>query len=170
MPSDWRNSYMDLDKKADKMTLQIDRDLFVLQFGLDPDYAIDFAENQAWLDRQTGEILFVIPEIGDEDVDQAILGRVADDPERYLEIPHTDHIDDHHAILQEFLVSAWTEDDERREHAAGTYEYVGHSIGRWRKEMEDEDTWHAFSKFRDDALLERATTFLRQHGVEPEWV
>ena len=104
----------------------------------------------------------------EEQHNQWVLEQITADPECFLEIPHTDHVDDHHAILREFLVSAWTEDEQRRVLAADIYD-VGHSIGGWRKQMDDKDVWDAFVSFREAALAERATVFLRQHGVEPEW-
>lgn len=39
-------------------------------------------------------------------------------PERYLEIPDRDH-GEHHDILQDFLSSNWTDDEERPEHDRG---------------------------------------------------
>ena len=91
--------------------------------------------------------------------------RVANSPARYLEILGLDH-GDHHEILQEFLNSDWTDDDDARLKAREAY--FG-SIGGWKKTVGDEGVVYAYYNFRDRAIRSRAEQSLHERGVEPEW-
>ena len=91
--------------------------------------------------------------------------RVAAEPERYLEIPGLDH-GEHHEILRQFLRSDWTGDDIRwcRVEAA----YSG-SIGRWKRDVRDEEAVHAFHDFQEKRMAELAEEFLLENVIVPEW-
>lgn len=76
-------------------------------------------------------------------------------PERYLEIPDRDH-GEHHDILQDFLSSNWTDDEELWTRARQAY---SGSIGRWKQEVEKQDVVHSYYEFRDRKVKELAEEF-----------
>lgn len=82
-----------------------------------------------------------------------------------MTIPGRDHCE-YHQILQEFLTSPWTEDEEAR--AAAQAAYNG-SIGRWIKAVKDEIIVEAFYEYRESKTKRMAEDFLRQRGIEPHW-
>lgn len=152
--------------------LTIDETLFRMAFDRDVVFH-DSCPQMTYLDRQTGEILWVFEE--DEDAhmeagispaeNKAIRQRVTASPDRYLEIPGLDH-GDHHDILQQFIASDWTDDEEAKSNAQDAY--FG-SIGGWKKSVEDEGAIHAFYDFRDRRTQQLAEAFLCQHGIKPCW-
>ena len=91
--------------------------------------------------------------------------RVAAEPECYLEIPGLDH-GDHHDILRQFLRSDWTGDDARWRRAGEAY---SGSIGRWKRDVRDEEAVHAFQAFQEEQIAKLAEEFLLENGVVPEW-
>ena len=136
--------------------------------------ALDYAEPQsAWLDRQTGEVLWIYD--SDEDAhmvinippeeNRALHERVAAEPARYLEIQGLDGRD-HNRILRDFLRSDWTGDVARRQRAADAY--TGR-IGEWKRRIDDRETIHAYHAFRDRRVEELAEEYLREEGIEPRW-
>lgn len=150
----------------------IDRALFTMAFGRDVDYH-DTVPQLIYLDRQTGDMVWLYG--SDEDADKEA-GIPADDnrkgrqaieaePDRYLEIPGLDH-DDHHRILRRFLWSDWTRDKARRQRAEDAYRG---SIGKWKRDVQDEDAIHAFYEFREAEIEAMAEEFLRENGIDPIW-
>lgn len=150
----------------------IDRALFTMAFGRDVDYH-DSVPQLIYLDRQTGDVVWLY---GSDDDAEMEVGIPADEnrqerlaieaePERYLEIPGLDH-DDHHRILRRFLMSEWTRDKARRRRAEDAYRG---SIGKWKRDVGDEDAIHAFYDFRDAEIEAMAEEFLRENGIEPIW-
>ena len=157
---------------APSKKLPIDEVAFLEAFGRDVDFHDNYPQ-AVYLDRQTGDLLWLYDD--DEDADSeagispednaATRQRVADSPARYLEILGLDH-GDHHEILQEFLNSDWTDDDDARLKAKEAY--FG-SIGGWKKAVADEGVVYAYYAFRDQAIKNMAEQFLHEKGVEPEW-
>ena len=155
-----------------RVALSVDRALFMMAFGRDVDFHDTYLQ-LIYLDRQTGDIVWLYGSDGDAFMEAGIPadenreGREAVDaePDRYLEIPGLDH-DDHHRILKRFLWSDWTGDKERRRRAEDTY---AGSIGKWKRDVGDEDAVHAFYDFRDAEIEAMAVEFLRENGIEPNW-
>ena len=152
--------------------LGIDRGLFAMAFGRDVDYH-DTLPQLIYLDRQTGDIVWLYGSDNDATMEAGIpadenrMGRQAikAEPERYLEIPGLDH-DDHHRILRRFLMSDWTRDKGRRHRAEDAYRG---SIGKWKRDVGDDDAINAFYDFRDAEIEAMAKAFLRENGIEPVW-
>ena len=150
----------------------IDKALFTMAFGRDVDFH-DTYPQVVYLDRKTGDVIWIYGSDHDAEMEAGISPdenrqeREAVDaaPERYLEIPGLDHTD-HHRILQRFLRSDWTRDDERWERAQGAYRG---SIGKWKRDVRDEDAVHAFYAFREAEVEAMAEEFLRENGIEPIW-
>ncbi len=158
------------DSELQKLT--IDRLDFELAFSHAPDPM--YASTQfAYLDRQTGEVIWVYENDEDADMEvgipaeenRAVRQRIETAPERYLDIPGLDHGDDHD-ILRGFLKSDWTDDDESWRKTK--YAYRG-SIGRWKRAVNDRDVIQAYYDFSNRRAAELADEFLRDHGIEPEW-
>ena len=72
----------------------------------------------------------------------------------------------HYDILQEFLYSDWSADEETRRRAQKAY--FG-SIGGWKRAVADDDVVRSFYSFREIAIKSRAEQFLREHGVRAGW-
>ena len=150
----------------------IDRALFTMAFGRDVDYH-DTVPQLIYLNRQTGDIVWLYGSDDDAYMEAGIPaddnreGRQAIDaePDRYLEIPGLDH-DDHHRILRRFLRSGWTRDEARRQRVEDAY---AGSIGKWKRDVGDEDAIHAFYDFRDAEIEAMAEEFLRENGIDPIW-
>ena len=152
--------------------LGVDRELFAMAFGRDVDFH-DIGPQLIYLDRQSGDIVWLYVtddeaymEVGTP-VDEHRQERLAveADPERYLEIPGLDH-DDHHRILRRFLWSDWTRDKDRRQRAEDAYRG---SIGKWKRDVRDEEAVDAFYAFREAEIVAMAEEFLRENGIEPVW-
>jgi hypothetical protein len=152
--------------------LAIDEMLFRQAFDRDVTFHDDCPQS-AILDRESGEIFWVYANDDDAhteagispEVNAAIRQRVADGHDRYLEIPGHDH-GEHHEILQEFLASDWTEDEEAKSTARAAY--FG-SIGGWKKVVDDKSVVDAFVDFRERRTKQMAEAFLRAQGIEPQW-
>jgi hypothetical protein len=119
--------------------LTIDEMMFLGAFGRDADYQ-DAHPQSAHLDRGTGDIAWVYD--SERGADEAGIAPeenermrevIAATPDQYLIIPGRTH-DQHHDILQEFLDSDWTPDEEARRSARNAYH---RSIGLWLKSAED---------------------------------
>lgn len=153
-------------------TLAIDRELFLMAFGRDVDYH-DSVPQRTWLDRSTGEVLWLYE--CDEDAywqagipageNREERERVEAELDRYLEIPGLDH-GEHHGILRGFLASGWTGDEARRRRADAAY---SGSIGRWKDDVGDEGAVHAFHEYREARITEMGEGFLRENGIVPDW-
>jgi hypothetical protein len=153
-------------------TLSIDRSLFTMAFGRDVDY--DSVHPQvAWLDRRTGDVIWVYENDDDACMDAGIPAeenrkdreRIAAEPGRHLEIPGLDH-GDHHDILKAFLRSDWCDDEVRVRQAEAAY--FG-SIGGWKENVNDQDAVHAFFDFQDQRILMLAEIYLLENGIIPQW-
>ena len=153
--------------------LEIDEMLFRQAFDRDTDFHDAFPRS-VYLNMETGEILWAYEDDEDAYMDigvspsenQAIRKLIAASPDRYLEIPGLAH-GDHHDILQEFLDSDWTEDEETKNIARNAY--FG-SIGGWKKSLGDDSILHAFYDFRDLRTKQMAEEFLRKQGIDPHWI
>ncbi len=153
-------------------SLAIDRSLFIMAIGRDVDYH-DSLPQITWLDRSTGDVLWLYEcdedaffEVGiPAEENREERERVEAEPERYLEIPGLGH-GEHHGILREFLRSGWTGDDARRRRAEAAY---SGSIGRWMREVGDEEAVRAFREYREARIAAMAEEFLRENGITPAW-
>ncbi len=153
-------------------SLAIDRELFMMAFGRDVEYH-DMALQRTWLDRRTGDVLWLYECDEDAYMEVGIPAeenreereRVEAEPERYLEIPGLDH-GEHHGILRRFLRSDWSGDEARRRRADAAY---SGSIGRWKRDVADEGAVHAFRDFQEAQIAKLAEGFLRENGIVPEW-
>lgn len=144
---------------------------FSSAFDRDVDFESDGQE--AYLDLRTGEVLWIFVE--DEDAwmhaglareeNKALREMVDSAPGRYLEIPGRNH-GEYHELLREFLGSAWTTDERKRQRAADAY--VG-SIGGWKKAVRDPDIIHAYHDYCDRRLQELAEEFLQEHDIRVLW-
>jgi len=150
--------------------LSIDMTLFLMAFDRDVDY--ENPAQLAYLDLVSGSVIWFFEE--DEDAEMygldteenaAERSRIGYDPGRFLLIPGLSH-GEHHDILKSFLASGWTDDDRQRSFAQNAY--TG-SIGRWKKTITDQDTIHAYYRFRDQRIAELAESFLLENGVKVEW-
>jgi hypothetical protein len=152
--------------------LVIEEVFFNLAFERDVDFQ-DVCPQSTYLDLESGEIIWVYEEDEDAYVESGISKeenlemreRIEAASDRYLEIPGLNH-SDHHEILQEFLNSDWTDDEETWRKARDAY--FG-SIGGWKKSLKDERILYAFYDYRDRKTKKMADEFLREHGVDPEW-
>ena len=150
----------------------IDYAIFSQAYGRDVEFHEAYPES-TYLDLERGEILWVYKEDEDAAIEvgippeenRAMRERIETAPDHYLEIPGLHH-GDHHKILQEFLDSDWTDDEEARSKARNAY--IG-SIGGWKKSVDDEGVVHAFYDFRDHKTKQMAEEFLREYGIQPQW-
>ena len=150
----------------------IDRELFLMAFGRDVDFH-DTYPQVVYLDRKTGDVIWIYGSDHDAEMEVGIPAEenrrereaIETEPDRYLEIPGLDH-DDHHRILRRFLLSDWTRDKERRQKAEDAYRG---SIGKWKRDVGDEDAVDAFYAFRETEIVAMGEEFLRENGIEPIW-
>ena len=157
-------------RKLQKLT--IDWGVFKIAFDRDADFH-DAYPQSAYMDRRTGEIIWFFDddkhawmETGTPaEENQAARQQVESMPDQFLEIPGRSH-GDNHEILQEFLDSYWTDDEELRQKARGAYL---RSIGGWMKNLDDQSIIYEYFNFRDQRLTEMREEFLRSHGIEPNW-
>jgi hypothetical protein len=158
--------------QSSKRKLVIDEVFFSLAFERDVDFH-DMGPQSTYLDLNTGEIIWVYEEDEDayldvgisEEENREIRERIEAASDRYLEIPGLSH-SEHHEILQAFLNSHWTDDEETWRNVRDAY--FG-SIGGWKKSLEDERILHAFYDYRDRMIKQMAEEFLREHGIYPRW-
>jgi len=150
--------------------LEVDESFFIDAFGRDPNFA-DLLPECYYLDTETGEIIWLFeddeaPHVSDITPEQnrEIRERVEASPERYLEIPGMSH-SEHHAVLQRFLESDWTDDEEAKEKARRVY---NRSIGDWKMSA-DSNAESAYLAYRYEVAKKEAEDFLREHGIEPIW-
>lgn len=153
--------------------LNIDTYPFMLAFEHSNDYETGDTKRTTYLDRDTGELLWVYAEDRDATFyeglapeDNAELrAHIAAAPKRYLEIRGLTH-DDHHDLLHAFLESDWTDDDDMRliAHLA----YYG-SIGEWRHQV-GEEIYAAFEAYRIDVIQGLAERWLVKNRIMPIWL
>ena len=153
--------------------MEIERSMFLMGFGRDVDYHDAFPKS-FWLDQRTGDVVGVYDDDDDADAEAGSLAaeynrvtreRVAAEQEHYLEIPGRSH-GEHHDILRQFLRSDWTDDAARRRAVEEAY---SGSIGRWKREVQDEDAVYAFYSFREWQIEKLAEQFLSGHGIAVIW-
>ena len=150
----------------------IDKGIFTMAFGRDVDFH-DTVPQLIYLDRKTGDVIWLYESDHDAEMEAGISAdenrqeqeAVDAEPERYLEIPGLDH-DDHHRILRRFLMSGWTRDKARRRRAEDAYRG---SIGKWKRDVDDDEAIHTFYAFREAEIEAMAEEFLRENGIEPIW-
>ena len=150
----------------------VDRALFIMAFGRDVDFH-DTVPQLIYLDRHTGNVVWLYGSDDDAylmtgipaDENREERDAIATEPDRYLEIPGLDH-HDHHRMLRQFLRSDWTSDKDRRRRAENAY---AGSIGKWKRDVGDEDAIRAFYDFRDAQIEAMAEDFLRKNGIDPNW-
>ncbi len=133
----------------------------------------EFSEpQQAYLDLQTGEILWVYESDDDyaavmnhePEVNAENRERVEAQPDRFIEIPECDTIDDNE-MLRAFLATEWTSDEMLARRAREAYHG---SIGKWKKDIDhNPEIIRAWRAFESKAAQRRALEFLAEHGVEP---
>ncbi len=158
------------DSKLQKLTIEWISFELAFSHAPDPLYA---STQSAYLDRQTGEVIWVYENDEDAEMEakipaeenRSVWQRIEATLERFLEIPGLDHGDDHD-ILRAFLKSDWTDDDEVWRKTK--YAYRG-SIGRWKRAVNDRDIIQAYYDFSNRRAAELADEFLRDHGIEPDW-
>ncbi len=107
-----------------------------------------------------------------EEENQELRMKVESYPNDCLEIPGLTH-NEHHKILQEFLNSDWTDNEELKNRVQDVYYDVGCSIGRWRKTiLESYDSYeipNTFEKYKETCIEQMAVEFLGENGVEAIW-
>ena len=154
-----------------------DHTRFLLREAFKEDKDYELHPKLWYLDLSTGGVTFVCERDEDarlhlglppeENREKRLL--VESDPDRFVLIPGLSH-GDHHAILLDFLSSDWTDGEESRTRAKHAY---SGSISRWKKTVRqhyDEETEYAYYDYRDDRTDEMIDEFLRQNGIEPEYV
>ena len=131
------------------------------------------ARQLTYVDRDTGDVLWVY-ENDEEAWDEAnmpaeenreIWERVMADRARYLEIDALDYTDQRDILIR-FLRSNWTDDELRWERASAAW---SGAIGRWKRDVRDEEAVRAYFAFQEQEVLEMAEEFLRENGIEPQW-
>jgi hypothetical protein len=150
--------------------LLIHEGMFLDAFARDVDYH-DAYPQEAYLDRGTGDIAWVydcergVDEAGTTPEENERMREViAATPDQYLRLPGRTH-GQHHDILQAFIDSNWTPDEEARRNSRNAY--IG-SIGAWLRRVED-SAREAYYLYRDQKISESAEDFLRSQGIEPVW-
>ncbi|MDE0406599.1 MAG: hypothetical protein OXN81_01970 [Alphaproteobacteria bacterium] len=149
----------------------IDQDNFLRAFGRDADYH-DIHPQNAWLDRRTGYVLWILRKDEDaletlgisSDENRELRERVSAEPDRYLETLGLGH-GEHHEILKKFLQSEWSDNMELRESVEGKY---FKSIGAWKRAV-PRCVVNAYNDFRGDEILNMAEEWLEYNGIYPIW-
>ena len=153
-------------------SLTIDESRFLGAFARDVDFHDDYPQSE-YLDLKSGDILWFYDDDDEAEISAGISAEenatlrqpVVDNPDGYLEIPGLDH-GEHHEILEEFLASDWTDNENLKSWAAKAY--FG-SIGGWIENVDDDSAVNAYYNFRDRKTTQMAEEFLRSHGIEPQW-
>ena len=145
--------------------ISIDRFLFLSRFSTDPAYSMTAYSEECFLDRESGELIWIM-EVWDDDLNQESRAKLDSDPDRYIEISFSDH-GCHHELLREFIESDWTENAELRKKAADSYLS---SIGGWTESMEETGAKYAFEAYKEERFQQLAEEFLAEHGIKPIWI
>ena len=112
--------------------------------------------NDAFLDLKDGSVRWVWrePDVPSSKEEQDELLRFLElEPERFVRIPYMTH-GDHHEVLRRHL-----------EEQGRLAEYDG-SIGRWRKQLENDDDYYAFEEVVGQEAERRMRSFLEEHGLD----
>lgn len=137
--------------------------MFLMAFSRDVDFH-DNCPQSTYLDLLTGDVVWLYDNDHDAHMEAGLAPeenhadreRVASDPDRYLAIPGLDH-GDHHDILNRFLRSERTRDESLRQRAGQVY---SGSIGRWKRDVGNDEAVHAFYAFREEEIDKLAEEFL----------
>lgn len=152
--------------------LEIILDFFKLAFDRDEDFH-DAYPQTAFMDRNTGEILWVYENDDEAEFDGGISSednrerrqQIASDKDKYIEIPGRSH-GEQHSILKEFLDSDWTDNLNNKNYAKDCY---FKSIGGWKEKVDEQDVIHAYQTYKHNKLKELAEEYLRSNGIDPIW-
>jgi hypothetical protein len=153
-------------------TVHVDELMFIEAFQRDVDFQ-DIEPQSAYLVLETGEVVWLFEEDDDArmwagiepEENSALRQEIDASPEKYLEIPGRDH-GEHHHMLQNFLSSEWTDDEELWTRAQDAY---SGSIGGWKEAVDNRDIVHAYYEFRDVKIKEWAEEFFLEHNIKPVW-
>lgn len=163
-----------------KHTITIDWTLFHLAFDVDEQFHNPYFIDR-YLDKSNGEIIFIYEDDdtatmdgGDAIENKKMRDLLKENPDNYLEIVGRSH-GESHEILQEFLESSWTDDEELRIQVLSHYHK---SIGFWMKEvrkdsdlgMHPETIIEAYQKYERDTIEQAKDTFLTQNGIKYKWI
>lgn len=127
-------------------------------------------DDDAYCDQETGNIIWLKR---CEDDAEDLESEVRSDPARYWEIPVLSHAS-HHNMFSQFLTTGLPVDHEAGERVRAVCNTA--SIGGFLKDVqyhfEDQadEIVQAWYDYHDEALRSRATTWLRERGIEPDWV
>ena len=152
------------------MRLNIDTYPFMLAFEHSIDYETTETGRRTYLDRATGELLWLYDDDRDAIIYEGISAEdnaelrehIAANQGRYLEIRGLTH-DDHHEMLHEFLDSDWTDDEDLRLIAHLAY---NGTIGDWRHQV-GEEIYAVFESFRMAAIQSLAEHWLATTRIKP---
>lgn len=150
----------------------VDKIMFIEAFERDEVFS-DLSSQSAYLDLETGEVLWVFDDDDDAEMyagidpkeNVALRKQIDAHSERYLQIPGRDH-GEHHDILRDFLDSDWTDDEALWTQARNAY---SGSIGGWKEEVDNHDVVHAYYDFRDRRIKKLAEEFFRDNDIQPIW-
>jgi len=160
-------------------TITIDYTLFNMAFDIDEQFQDpDFIDR--YLAKNSGEILFIYREDsnaascgGDALENKKMKDLIKGNPDDYLEIIGRSHSKSHE-ILQNFLDSPWTDNENLKNYVKGLY---NSSIGWWIKtvlndndlEKERNAIVEAYEKYKADTIEREKDTFLKQNGIKYKW-
>ena len=147
--------------------LKIDQILFFYH-AFSIDVGFQPYPDEAYLCKETGEVLFLPDEMSDYSNDENHEA-VKKNPNQYLQIPGRSH-GEHHKILMDFLSSIKNSDSfhgSEIKYANESY-YGAKSIGFWKKQV-SEEMYYAYTDFREKVLETEAEKWLRKNGIEVEW-
>ena len=156
---------------SDENKISIDYMMFEMAFN--PNSGDCTHEQTAYLDKCCGEILWIHENDADAEFNgfsaednRLMREEVAADPADYLEIPEISQ-KRHHAILQEFLDSDWSQDAVLQDAARIAYAKKPF-IGAWIKAV-DTDTERAYQNFRYEKIQQLAEIWLNSKGISFSW-
>ena len=155
--------------------IDINEDDFVRAYRRDVDYE-DLYQQSTYLDLNTGHVLWVYDDDEDASFDLGIPAEenkehrehIESEPDNFLEISGYSH-GGHHGLLQEFIDSDWTSDEQEKSKARKAY--FG-SIGGWKKTLIESEDYYiidCFYHFRDLKVRQSAKDFLLKNNIDPGW-
>ena len=121
----------------------------------------DFLMNRAFVNRQTGEILW---ESDDRGLDEPELPDDIEDETKYVAVPDKRDLDLGATLAMEFIAEALPGDyDEVRQmfRRKGAYR-------RFKELLEQRDVVQRWYDYRDQRVREALEEWCRDHGFEPE--
>lgn len=155
----------------------ISRIEFIDSFGADGDYHSQCEYSSTYLNKSDGELDYawtnkekMVLELGEDFVTEIPPAKeLKKYPDRYLEIAPMSH-SAHHHILQSFLNSRWTNEQERANRVEAFY-YPRKSIGYWLRSVGDDAAVEAYRRFAEIEIRRLAEDYLKRNGVvNYEWV